>query len=167
MGLYKYSKQKEYIMPKTNDEWVHKEQREFIRCKGECGDELPISHFQKRGTYPISGAIRYDSRCKKCSRTHRERNWKKRFGFKELKFNYINELKETCYKCNYSKCSAAMDFHHIDETTKVRGIAEMVNDSSVNLELLKEEVSKCVILCCRCHRELHAGLWNLENKQIG
>lgn len=28
-------------------------------------------------------------------------------------------------------------------------------------ELLKKEVDKCILLCCRCHREVHAGVITL------
>ena len=26
------------------------------------------------------------------------------------------------------------------------------------VEKIKKEVDKCMLLCCRCHRELHAGI---------
>jgi predicted HNH restriction endonuclease len=26
-----------------------------------------------------------------------------------------------------------------------------------------EEVKKCVLICSNCHRELHAGLWNIDD----
>lgn len=29
-----------------------------------------------------------------------------------------------------------------------------------------DEISKCVLLCCRCHRELHAGLWSLDEIEL-
>lgn len=30
-------------------------------------------------------------------------------------------------------------------------------------EELKIELDKCVMICSNCHREIHAGIWNLED----
>lgn len=46
------------------------------------------------------------------------------------------------------------DFHHIDPSTKINHIAEMVN-SSYSLDTLKAEIKKCILLCANCHRVLH------------
>lgn len=56
-----------------------------------------------------------------------------------------------CIDCGYNKCIAALEFHHLDPNTK---------DPSINLvfgsfEKIKIELDKCVLLCCRCHRERH------------
>lgn len=59
-----------------------------------------------------------------------------------------------CALCDYNKCIANMVFHHRDPSKKDFGISGM----SVEFEKLKVEVDKCVLLCCRCHGEVHAGL---------
>jgi hypothetical protein len=65
---------------------------------------------------------------------------------------YVNELKKksSCEKCGESRWYV-LDFHHIGE--KKNGIAIMMRKGSMN-SLLKE-ISKCIILCSNCHRELH------------
>lgn len=55
-----------------------------------------------------------------------------------------------CINCGYSKCIAALDFHHLDPNKK-----EMNLNTAVSIERKIEELNKCILLCCRCHRELH------------
>lgn len=54
--------------------------------------------------------------------------------------------------CGYSKCSAALDFHHINSEEK-EGLRQ-----DWCFEKNKSELDKCVLLCANCHRELHAGV---------
>jgi hypothetical protein len=57
-----------------------------------------------------------------------------------------------CQMCGYNRCSEAMDFHHIDETTKRANVSDMVS-SGYGLKTIMTEVQKCVILCKNCHAE--------------
>ena len=56
------------------------------------------------------------------------------------------------------------DFHHLDPSQKEMCIAGFMRFKS-KLEIYKE-VNKCVVLCCICHRRLHAGLWTIETPVI-
>jgi hypothetical protein len=47
-----------------------------------------------------------------------------------------------------------MDFHHLSD--KKFGIS---GNKWKDFELLKIELDKCWLLCARCHREYHAGVW--------
>ena len=29
-----------------------------------------------------------------------------------------------------------------------------------------EETKKCILICANCHREIHAGLWNIEELNL-
>lgn len=75
-------------------------------------------------------------------------NWRKRT--KELLVEYKGGK---CEFCGYNKCVEALEFHHIDETTKEFAIS----GSTKSLEKQKKEADKCYMLCANCHRELHAG----------
>lgn len=44
-----------------------------------------------------------------------------------------------------------MDFDHRNETTKVGSVAEMVANGKGQAAIL-EEISKCDLVCCMCHR---------------
>ena len=74
--------------------------------------------------------------------------WRKRT--KELLVEYKGGK---CEFCGYNKCVEALEFHHIDETTK----EFQISGSTKSLEKQKKETDKCYMLCANCHRELHAG----------
>lgn len=65
-----------------------------------------------------------------------------------------------CQLCGYSKCLPALDFHHPNPEEKDFTIATNANRS---WKAVKAEISKCQLLCCRCHREVHAE-WNLNRE---
>jgi hypothetical protein len=72
---------------------------------------------------------------------------------KRLKEWLVNECGGKCKICGYSKCIAALEFHHIDPTKKERMIAQY----SRRKEKVLEEAKKCILVCNRCHREIHSG----------
>lgn len=67
-----------------------------------------------------------------------------------------------CARCGYDRCLSALEFHHIDPTTKCFEIASaLVHPKAWNL--IVDEVKKCVVLCGCCHSELHEGMWSLDD----
>jgi len=64
-----------------------------------------------------------------------------------------------CQQCGYDKHSAALDFHHLDPSKKESSVHQLINGprpNENNIETLKKELEKCIILCSNCHREEHA-----------
>lgn len=57
-------------------------------------------------------------------------------------------------KCGYNKNLAALEFHHIDPTTKSFNL-DLRKLSNSSLEDCLKEVKKCKLLCANCHREEH------------
>lgn len=57
-----------------------------------------------------------------------------------------------CEKCGYNKSIVALDFHHVNPKEKDFSIGDCKH---VNIEILKREVDKCLLLCANCHREQH------------
>lgn len=57
-------------------------------------------------------------------------------------------------KCVHCGCSdeRCLVFHHIDESTKCFTLAYSMTK---NLDLLKQEAKKCVLLCANCHQIHH------------
>lgn len=96
--------------------------------------------LEGRGTY----------RCRRC-RSERVSRWRK-----NSKANLVSEFGGKCKICNYDRCIANMVFHHVDPTKKDFTIA--AKGQIYAYERLRKEASKCVLLCCRCHGEVHAGL---------
>ena len=61
------------------------------------------------------------------------------------------KLSKGCKICGYNKCATALDFHH--ETGKEFDISVVYFYK--NLDEVKKEIEKCIVLCANCHRELH------------
>ena len=57
-----------------------------------------------------------------------------------------------CERCGYDKCSAALDFHHLDPKQKRFNISSSMTR---RMGELIAEVDKCILICSNCHRELH------------
>ena len=72
---------------------------------------------------------------------------------RELRERAVARKGGRCVICHYDRCQSAMDFHHIDSTTKDFNIS-----SRMTWEAIVRELDKCVLLCSRCHREVHDGL---------
>lgn len=83
----------------------------------------------------------------------RELNWnklKKDLGFKG------------CAICGYNKYIGALDFHHLNPDEKEYAPAAIMHHQ---YQKVKAEIEKCIVLCSNCHREVHAGIIKLEEKE--
>lgn len=66
-----------------------------------------------------------------------------------------------CICCEYNKCTNALEFHHLDPSIKEFNIGK--NGATRSWEKVKIELDKCVLLCSNCHREIHAGLIDIDD----
>ena len=79
---------------------------------------------------------------------------------KNTKSKIVKAMGGECQICGYSKCDEGLDLHHIDPTKKEIGFGRiMANPRNVGKILV--ELEKCILLCCRCHREIHNGIIEL------
>ena len=110
----------------------------------KCGRELPIENFNFRNK--LKGTRRAD--CKECHNGHMKQVYKK-------KKDEIQEMKANiaCAKCGENR-GYVLDFHHIDPETKIDTVARLTSNT-YNIEKVKEEIKKCIVLCANCHREFH------------
>jgi hypothetical protein len=65
----------------------------------------------------------------------------------------LNALKQPCVLCG-EDFLGAIDFHHLDPTTKAGTVSLM---GRARAGALEAEVAKCICLCASCHRRFHAG----------
>ena len=88
------------------------------------------------------------------------------------KFNQDNRNKKAlliehmggqCKLCGYKKCNGALIFHHLVENTKSFRIACSMGK---NIEAIKEELKKCVMLCQNCHIEVHLGVARIKGSAV-
>lgn len=79
----------------------------------------------------------------------------------QLKLKAIEYKGGKCERCEYSKCIAALEFHHLNP--KEKDFAISTSGHTRSWEKIKVELDKCILVCCRCHREIHDD-GNLEKK---
>lgn len=70
--------------------------------------------------------------------------------------HYIDSYKKSrqCEICGEGR-AVCLDFHHRDRGRKKYAIGRMAHDCG-SMPKVKEEISKCMIVCANCHRVLHA-----------
>ncbi len=76
-------------------------------------------------------------------------NWRKR-----TKEKMVASMGGKCQICGYDKCVEALEFHHLDPTQKEYSFAKL-RARPQGIEVIKEELKKCILLCSNCHKEVH------------
>lgn len=108
-----------------------------------CNRDLEDIQFPKNGN-----ALR--NICKECQT--------KRVRTRQIEFvNWVNGLKTQCSICGYNKCKEALEWHHTEDN-KDFNISRFVNGnypSDKNKQKVLNELSKCILVCSNCHREIH------------
>ena len=80
------------------------------------------------------------------------------------KYEAIMSRGGRCELCGYNKNLAALEFHHKNPSEKEFQI-DVRHFSNTKLEILKEELDKCLLVCSNCHREIHHPDLTLDNIQ--
>jgi hypothetical protein len=101
---------------------------------------------------PTHFLIRNDgaSRCERC---RSEAVSKRR---RHVKAVLVAEAGGCCAICGYSRCVAALEFHHVDPTQKSFHLSRAGVTRSI--ERARAEAQKCVLLCSNCHAEVETGV---------
>lgn len=82
-------------------------------------------------------------------------NWRKR-----TKKKIIDAMGGGCQICGYNRCHEALELHHLNPEEKEFGFGS-IRSSPKKLEVIKEEIKKCILLCANCHREVHANITSI------
>jgi len=77
------------------------------------------------------------------------------------KLRAVEEAGGACRGCGLRSPVDALEFHHLDASTKVFALS--VDGIPRSWARVKAELAKCVLLCANCHRETHAGLRSFGN----
>lgn len=59
-----------------------------------------------------------------------------------------------CQCCGYHRDVHALEFHHINPAEKDFSFNKA---ESIGWETIRNELSKCILVCANCHREIHSG----------
>lgn len=95
----------------------------------------------------------------KLEKRKRQNKIKRDISTERAKDLILEKKKAGCFNCGYNRYVGALEFHHIDPSTKSFSIGS--NAAGKNLNEILEELAKCVLLCSNCHREVHGGLITL------
>lgn len=123
----------------------------------KCGLEKDIEEF----SWSIRGIKRH-SRCKSChaeeKRDYYERNkekyieykWDRQVRKREEARAFVNEYLRShpCEHCGTTDIEV-LTFHHV-RGKKRMNVAELINRGYL-VEVVREEIEKCIVLCYNCH----------------
>lgn len=120
-----------------------------------CNSIKQLSEFHKRYN-------NWQSICKSCKK-ETDREWYKNNSKKKVRnYEYIKETTDFVRKYKQSigckfcseKEGVALEFHHINDD-KEDNVSNLIKHGR---KKVIEEIKKCEIICCNCHRKLHAKL---------
>lgn len=80
---------------------------------------------------------------------------------KKMKEDSIIYKGGKCCICGYNKCVGALEFHHLNPFEKDFSISS--SGVTRSWKKIKMELDKCICVCANCHREIHAGLININS----
>ena len=87
-------------------------------------------------------------RCRRCRSASVSRRRRR------LKQLLVVEAGGACGLCGYSRCMAALEFHHLVPAEKAFSLSE--EGVTRSLARARAEAKKCVLLCANCHAEVEA-----------
>jgi hypothetical protein len=76
---------------------------------------------------------------------------------KKVKEVIVGCMGGKCQICGYDRCDKALELHHINPEEKDFSFG-FILASCRSWELIYSEISKCILLCSNCHREVHDGM---------
>jgi hypothetical protein len=83
--------------------------------------------------------------CKSCETEYAKERY-------EARRSFINSYKTEigCQHCGYNEHPVALEFDHIDPSTKKFSIGSQL--MSMSWKSIHEEIAKCQVLCANCHQ---------------
>jgi hypothetical protein len=70
-----------------------------------------------------------------------------------------------CGGCGLTGPNELFEFHHLTPMEKEFGLSQ--DGDTRSWRRVVAELAKCVMLCANCHREVHAGLRELDESLLG
>lgn len=112
-----------------------------------CEKEFETDNYSRIYCYECSGnSTRLDNQTRKHQKTILRRS---------MKLHAIKILGGKCSRCSYNKCVDALEFHHKNPNVKE---FKLGSGNTMSWKEYKKEVSKCVLLCSNCHKEVHSEI---------
>ena len=89
-------------------------------------------------------------RCKRCRSEHVTARRRR------VKRLLVDEAGGRCILCGYDRYPGALQFHHMDPSTKSFALSDQ--GVARSLEKARAEAAKCVLICANCHAEVEEGV---------
>ena len=118
------------------------------KCK-ICGKDFEIIDLGWTRKYCYDCSPHEDSNC-----SHAQALSIKRRAIKKA---LVIEAGGKCQKCGYNACIRALEFHHLNPEEKDFGLS--AKGLSRDIDYLRSEAKKCILLCANCHAEEHDRLF--------
>ena len=93
------------------------------------------------------------------SNSEKVKDWRIR-----TKHRIVEALGGCCSICEYDTYHGALELHHLDPNKKKFGLSS-VRANPKSWKRIVNELRKCVLVCSNCHKEIEAGLIEIEVKQ--
>ena len=84
---------------------------------------------------------------------------------RNTKLRTVRHMGAACAGCGRGGHPSIFDFHHLDAREKAFGIGQ--DGIPRRWSKVAAELAKCVMLCANCHREVHAGVRELDEGLLG
>lgn len=121
----------------------------MIRVCTRCS--CKYNHYGQRSSFCRDCKRAYDREYHRNRDSHakiRKISRQKELLIEKRQFIYDYLLEHPCTVCGESD-PVVLDFDHVDMTLKENNISNMTSHS---LDSIREEISKCRVLCANCHR---------------
>ena len=70
-----------------------------------------------------------------------------------------------CGICDYNKTIGVLNYNHLDPNKKSLQISTAMREG-YSWSKIVSEARKCVLICCRCHREIHLGITEMPKNCV-
>lgn len=128
----------------TDQFHIHKRNKDGLYyCCKSCKKEVDKVRWEK---------LYYDPTMKKQKKEKEQRD-NRRYLKNRKYIMRFKQFKGCC--CCKEKEPVVLEFHHLDQSKKHKNVTSM---SGCNIDKIKNEIRKCVVICANCHRKLHAGI---------
>lgn len=143
--------------------WLDRHELKITNRRGRrprSGDSSGIARFKCRrhGVTEFILEGRGYFRCKQCRAAAVARRRK------VVKEKLVEEAGGACALCGYARCLNALQFHHVDPSSKEFHLAHRGHSRSIARS--RAEMRKCVLLCANCHAEVEGGFATLPVDQV-
>ena len=134
-----------------------------MRVCGTCGKKKSDNAFAFKNK---AKGTRHTS-CKACKTiynatwyeanktVHRKATRRNRIKYKITIQAITDKRKNTpCTDCGRSYPPHAMDFHHVESSSKDQAVSALIANGAA-IDRVEREIAKCLVLCAVCHRLRH------------